>query len=198
MQHGLRGHVDTLATRVEATNDLPLPQPTQDLVVGIPEASDSQVFFTSEPEAAEPEEVFVVTLPRSRHNEPDSVRAKETELENFGVFDVYEEVKRPQGGNLIDTNWVIVEKELPDGTIVRKARLTMRGDKEKNKHLIPTDSPTVNKIVLKLMLTLAITKGWTIQCADITRAFLQTEQITRDVFVIPPKEAPTSHHAQGQ
>ena len=62
----------------------------------------------------------------------------------------------------------------------------MRGDKEKNKHLIPTDSPTVNKVVLKLMLTLAVTKGWEIRCSDISRAFLQTENINKDVFVIPP------------
>ena len=37
--HGLRGSVDTLATRVDATPDIPLPQPAQDLVVGIPEAN---------------------------------------------------------------------------------------------------------------------------------------------------------------
>ena len=119
----------------------------------------------SEPEAKDPEEVFVLTLPRSRHNEPESVRAKETELANFETYDVYEEVTRKQG-NLIGTNWVIVDKEKEDGTKTRKARLTMRGDKEMNKHLIPTDSPTVNKIVLKLMLTLAVTKGWDIRCAS--------------------------------
>lgn len=95
--HGLRGSVKTLATRVEATTHLPPPQQTQDLVVGIPEAANAQVFFTSEPEAKDPEEVFVLTLPRSRHNEPESVRAKETELANFETYDVYEEVTRKQG-----------------------------------------------------------------------------------------------------
>merc|ERR1712155_471150 len=54
--HGLRGSVETLATRVEQTPDLPLPQPAQDVVVGIPE-ENAQVFFTSEPEAQDPEEV---------------------------------------------------------------------------------------------------------------------------------------------
>jgi len=65
----------------------------------------------------------------------------------------------------------------------------MRGDHEKNKHLIPTDSPTVNKITLKLMLTIAASKGWEVTCSDISRAFLQTEDISRDVYVLPPPEA---------
>ena len=65
----------------------------------------------------------------------------------------------------------------------------MRGDLEKNKHLIPTDSPTVNKITLKILLTVAASKGWKIRCSDVTRAFLQSAEIKRDVHVKPPKEA---------
>ena len=183
MQHGLRGSVETLSTPV------PIPlEPTSNSSEQQP-SEEAQVFFTSENEPIDNEEVYVVTLPPSRHNEPESVTAKETELNNFDSFDVYEEVERPKEGNVIATQWVIVDKEKEDGSIVRKARLCMRGDKEKNKHLIPTDSPTVNKIVLKLMLTLAVTNGWEIKCSDISRAFLQTDDIKRDVFVIPPKEA---------
>ena len=39
------------------------------------------------------------------------------------------------------------------------------------------------------MLTIAASKGWEVQCADITRAFLQTEDLDREVYVIPPPEA---------
>ena len=65
----------------------------------------------------------------------------------------------------------------------------MRGDLETNKHMIAVDSPTVNKISLKLMLTLAASKGYQVQCSDIQRAFLQTEDIDRDVYVYAPPEA---------
>ena len=101
------------------------------------------------------------------------MKAKMKELEDFDTFDVYEEVSKPKYPNLISTNWVLVDKENENGEIKRKARLCMRGDCEKNKHLIPTDSPTVNKLILKLMLTIAASKGWDITCSDVTRAFLQ-------------------------
>ena len=58
-----------------------------------------------------------------------------------------------------------------------------------NKHMIAVDSPTVNKISLKLMLTLAASKGLQVQCNDIQRAFLQTVGIDRDVYVQAPPEA---------
>ena len=116
------------------------------------------------------------------------------ELDDFEQFDVYEEVLRPENANLIATQWVVVDKETEQGDIKRKARLCMRGDRERNKHLIPTDSPTVNKLTLKLMLTIAASKGWEVQCSDVTRAFLQTEDIDREVYVIPPIEASVPSH----
>ena len=177
--HGLRGTVETLSTPVAAT-------PNEDPEINNDE--EAMVFFTSEPQEAD-DEVYLTIIPRSRHNEAESIQAKEKELENFTTFDVYEEVTKPADAHVITTQWVIVDKETEDGKIVRKARLCMRGDNEKNKHLIPTDSPTVNKITLKLMLTIAASKGWEIRCSDISRAFLQTEDINRDVFVIPPPEA---------
>ena len=34
-----------------------------------------------------------------------------TELEKFNNYDVYEEVSKPKEGNIIGTQWVIVDKE---------------------------------------------------------------------------------------
>ena len=154
MQHGLRGPADLLSTRVPDPVSEPVQptsEPFEEPVEDIPEenqenhSGESQIFFTTETEASEPDEVYLTIIPRSRHNEPDSISAKEKELEHFETFDVYEEVEKPKEGNVISTQWVIVEKETEDGKVVRKARCCMRGDKEKDKHLIPTDSPTVNK-----------------------------------------------------
>ena len=95
---------------------------------------------------------------------------------------------KPKDAHLINTEWVIVEKEDEKGGKIIKARLCMRGDLEKNKHLIPTDSPTINRTTLRLMLAIANSKKWDIECSDITRAFLQTEDLSRDIFVQPPLE----------
>ena len=103
------------------------------------------------------------------------MKAKFNELENFITFDVYDFVKAPQNVNIIGTDWVLIEKEnVKTKKTEIRARLVMRGDLETNKHLIAVDSPTVNKISLKLMLTLAASKGLQVQCNDIQRAFLQT------------------------
>ena len=65
----------------------------------------------------------------------------------------------------------------------------MRGDQEIGTENVHTDAPTVNKINIKLMLIEAVRKGWQINTSDVTRAFLQTSEIDREVFVKPPIEA---------
>ena len=142
MLHGLRGSADSLSTRVIDPISEPVsptPQPSVDTVEDIQTANEendngeSQIFFTTETDASKPDEVYLTVIPRSKHNEPDSLRAKETEHGHFETFDVYEEVEKPKDGNVISTQWVIVEKETEDGKVVKKARCCMRGDKEKDK-----------------------------------------------------------------
>ena len=74
------------------------------------------------------------------------------------------------------------------GTKVTKARLYLRGDLEKSLHQICRESPTVNKIYLKILLTIAVSQKWTVKMCDVERAFLQSDPIQRDVFVKPPPE----------
>ena len=62
--------------------------------------------------------------------------------ENFEYFDVYETVDIPEDPNavIIDTEWVLVEKEIAQTQEYEtKARLCLRRDQERNKHLIPTE-----------------------------------------------------------
>ena len=129
-------------------------------------------------------------VPRTEHSAPASLKAKEQELRHFLDYDVYEVVDRPKNENILGTQWVIVDKEVTGKKgYVRKARLCMRGDQEQNVQNIHKDSPTVNKINIKLMLIEAVRKKWEISSSDVTRAFLQTSEIDRDVYVKPPKEA---------
>ena len=148
---------------------------------------NSKVFFTSFAEYEE-EKTYVINIPRSRHGEPDCVAAKQKELRDFKNYDVYEIVEKPNNKNIIGTEWVLVEKDKPDGSKVTKARLCLRGDQEAGIHQIPRESPTVNKISVKILVTLAVSQGWDIRSCDVERAFLQTENITREVFVKPPAE----------
>ena len=125
---------------------------------------------------------LVVTIPRNLHGEPDCVEAKEKELVKWEQFGVYQEVPY-NGEHLINTNWVLVRK---DGGV--KARLCIRGDQELEKEKIRTDSPTINKVNIKLFYVMAVHFGWHVRTADIKAAFLQGANLDRDVFVRPPKE----------
>ena len=127
-------------------------------------------------------DTLVVTVPRYLYNEPECIAAKEKELENWKQFEVYKEVK-DVGQTLLGTNWILVKKD--DGV---KARLCVRGDQEEDKESVRTDSPTVNKVNVKLFYVIAASKGWQVRTADVKAAFLQGADLKRDVFVRPPKE----------
>ena len=147
-----------------------------------------KIFIAAESEY-NTELAYVVTIPRSRHGEDRCIQAKNKELQDFIDFDVYDIVDEPDSENIIGTEWVLVEKDAPGGGKRVKARLCCRGDLEANKHLIPVSSPTANKISIKILLTVAASQGKDVRMNDVQRAFLQTEELTREVFVRPPVEA---------
>ena len=143
-------------------------------------AYSKKVFFTAQTNYHE-ENVFVVNIPRSRHGEPACVAAKQKELRDYKNFEVFDVVDSEEASNnIIATEWVLIEKEKHDGTKVTKARLCLRGDMEKSLHTICRESPTVNKISLKILLSIAVSQGWEIKTCDVERAFLQSDQILRE------------------
>ena len=71
-----------------------------------------------------------------------------------------------------------------------KARLVLRGFEEQDK--VRSDSPTCRKVNIRTFLTIAQAKGWTINSLDVKAAFLQGNQIQRDVFIRAPREAKSS------
>ena len=89
-------------------------------------------------------------IPRYRHGEVKCKEAKEEKLSQFDEFDVYEEVE-DGGQNNLGINWVLTEKVKDDKTIT-KARLTIRGDQEEATDQIQTDSPTVRKQNINILL----------------------------------------------
>ena len=146
-----------------------------------------KVFFTA-PANYNEEQAYVVNIPRSKHGEPACVAAKLKELKDYENFEVFDIVDKPKDASVIATEWVLVEKEKLDGTKIIKARLCLRGDQEKSLHKIPRESPTVNKISIKILITIAVSQGWDVRSCDVERAFLQSDPIEREVYVRPPLE----------
>jgi histone deacetylase 1/2 len=81
----------------------------------------------------------------------------------------------PQKGiNLIDSKWVYKVKRKADGSVERfKARLVAKGFKQRQGiDYFETYSPVVKPSTIKVILSLAISQGWSLRQIDIQNAFL--------------------------
>jgi hypothetical protein len=87
--------------------------------------------------------------------------------------------RRPRKGaiNIIDCRWVLKWKieELPDGKTRRviRARLTVRGFKDRQASEIDTFAGTAARYSQRLVVSEAVNRGWEICTADVSKAFLQ-------------------------
>ena len=119
---------------------------------------------------------------------PEAEKAMADEIKKFKQFEVFERVK-DDGQVAIQTRWVFTEDLEQTKGCKLKSRLCMRGDREKDKDSIRADSPTADKDTLKLVLSIAANEKFDIVSGDIKSAFLQGQSLSREVFVVPPKEA---------
>jgi hypothetical protein len=51
-----------------------------------------------------------------------------------------------------------------------------------------SDSPTVGKGTMRMFFAFASINNWIVKTTDIKSAFLQGQEIKRDVYIKPPKE----------
>ena len=72
-----------------------------------------------------------------------------------------------------------------------KARLVVKGFEEPTKDGILKNSPTCSKENLRVVLVVIAQKKLKLNSIDIKAAFLQGENIDRELYVLPPKEANT-------
>ena len=83
-------------------------------------------------------------------------------------------VPRPPGVNIVGSKWIFKTKYRPDGSVDKhKARLVARGFTQQ--HDIDygdTFSPVVKPATVRLVLSLAVSRGWSLRQVDVSNAFL--------------------------
>jgi transposase InsO family protein len=130
--------------------------------------------------------VMAVIVPQSEHDSAECTIAKQVELNKLRDFDTYEPVQ-DNGQDSISTRWIITRNS--EGV---KARLVARGFEDSD--IVQSDSPTAGKSSVRILLAIAASKGWDLGSTDITSAYLQGDQMSRVVHLLPPREANEQGH----
>ena len=98
----------------------------------------------------------------------------------------YEEVQ-DCGQPLLSVRRVCTEKTV-DGCKRIKARLVARGFEEIPSEKVRVDSPIGSKEVLRILMALMASNGWTCNTIDIKAAFSQGNKLDHDVHLKPRVE----------
>ena len=51
-----------------------------------------------------------------------------------------------------------------------------------------SDSPTASRETLKVFCSIVANEGWLVEASDVTAPFFQSDDIERDIFIVPPPE----------
>lgn len=86
-----------------------------------------------------------------------------------------------------DTNLNEAMKELPAGRTA-KSRACVRGDKDPSKMYLRTDSPTVDRSTISILLSISTLFSVVLSTIDVNRAFLYPDLRRGKIFVSPPEE----------
>ena len=130
------------------------------------------------------EDIYVIEQSVQENKTEIINQAKKAEIAKWIEENVMEEVKDTAQERL-STTWVITTK-LKNDQEVTKARLVVRGYEEETKSR--SDSPTCMKDNVRMLLAIAVGKGWNLDVLDVKAAFLQGKSIERELYITPPKE----------
>ena len=94
----------------------------------------------------------------------------------------------PEGRKPVGCKWVFKVKENPDGSINKyKARLVAKGFHQTvGFDFNETFSPVVKPTTIRIILTLALSKGWLVRQLDVNNAFLNGD-LQEEVFMVQPE-----------
>ena len=174
---------DSMSVDLSAMDVIRIPQTSSGVTTS---SGDSGVTTSGEQNLEECDANNITSVNKSetvylaKHKCAKTVQAQLDEIQKLQDFDTYDVVE-DVGQERISTRWLITTKDSGD----IKARLVARGFEEECDQ--QTDSPTVSKSVIRVFMAICVTLGWLIKTTDIKSAFLQGQDMDRDVYIQPPR-----------
>ena len=131
--------------------------------------------------------------------EPSWRAAMEAEFDALQRNNTWKLVPRPAHGNVVGSKWVFKTKYLPDGSIDKhNARLVARGFTQRfGVDYEDTFSPVVKPATVRLVLSLAVSRGWHLRQIDVNNAFLHGF-LDEEVYMQQPGAEPGFKHRGGE
>ena len=117
-----------------------------------------------------------------------TIEGMKHEVEQMKKQGVYSEVNikdltPEQQATIIESRWVLRDK----GDKVR-ARIVAKGYTEQIEDADTIYASTPIFCILRILLTMAMAKQWTVKAGDISVAFLHANAATKDLYMWPPQE----------
>ena len=163
------------------------PQTNTDSV-GLDHYFLSDIINDEESSSAVHDTFKVQVINKEQYSSSEVKEAMLQEISKYRKFDAFEEVV-DEGQESVPIRWVVTKQEGNGKNQPIKARMCIRGDLEKTKDSVRSDSPSAGKETLKLALMIAANEKFAVKGADIKSAYLQGQQLRRTIYVRPPVEA---------
>ena len=114
-------------------------------------------------------------IPKDKQNNQECIKTKAEELQKLLDFDVYTEVD-DKGQDCIFTTCIITKnrEQVKGRSVAREFEEVKEVEK---------DSPTVSKITMRILMSVVVSKDWTVKGTDMKSAFPQGKEIQRDVYI---------------
>ena len=95
--------------------------------------------------------------------------------------------KVPKDANVISSHRVYRLKSDENGRLLLKARIVPHGNHDRDRNSVRRDSASAELTVIRLLLSLAITIGFSVWTTDVKGAYMQRGLIDRLILVRPPR-----------
>ena len=118
-------------------------------------------------------------------------KAKDVEVNNYLAAKVFAKLPkhlRPSRDQILKMRWVLTWKWDQDGSRKAKARCVILGYMDPDYENRPTASPTMSRTTRQLFLQMCANLKQTAFKGDVSGAFLQGREFSRDVFIQPTPE----------